>query len=711
MTRAAGALVVVATIGIAAQGRAADAAPASSSENDATNAEEVTASGDRAATATSPENAAAEVEDDTRVEVVVRGRPRPATAGRLTRDRRLLSAAPHGTGSDLLRTLPGMFLTQHSGEGKAHQLFFRGFDAVHGQDLEVTVAGVPVNEVSNVHGQGYADLHFVIPETVQELELLAGPFDPEQGDFAVAGSARYRLGYPTPGISTKAGLGSFGQRRALLAFRPEARPESDFTAVELYDSDGFGVRRASRRVSLLTQATGELSSRTAWRVMGGYYAGEFESPGVLRLDDLRRGLIGRGASYDPNQGGHSMRAQLVGEMTWVHADGDTRLTPYVVRRQLGMSYNYTGALFNPTTDLTTQSNRATTFGLSSEHQRRVPLFTDQDKWRVGVSAQHDSIDQSQVVGSLPTRVVDADVAATRAALWTGLSLHGVPRTVVHAGLRADALWFETADALADVTRESHGVHVGPKLGADVALAPGWRLQVAGARGFRSPQARSLGDGEATPFTRVTAAEVGTRYSSGRRFSASLSAFSSWLEDDLVFDETTSRNERAPSSRRSGIAVEFTTITRQLASSCGGTFTESVFTASDQRFSAGQSIPYVPRLVARCDLERAHALTQWSGHTLVGGYGWGQQLVWQRPLPYAEVNPGFSLTDLSLWLRWSAFELRLDAENLFDAAWTDGEFVYASNFAEATPSALPERHVTIGAPRSWMLTLGFNGLRL
>ena len=86
----------------------------------------------------------------------------------------MLRAAPHRTGSDLLLTVPGVFVTQHSGEGKAHQIFFRGFDAIHGQDIEFWVAGAPVNEVSNLHGQGYADLHFVIPEVVKRDPGAAG---------------------------------------------------------------------------------------------------------------------------------------------------------------------------------------------------------------------------------------------------------------------------------------------------------------------------------------------------------------------------------------------------------------------------------------------------------------------------------------------------------------------------------------------------------
>ena len=102
--------------------------------------------------------------DDAVEEVVVEGSRAPRSASETTLDRPLMEAAPHRTASDLLRLVPGLSITQHSGEGKAHQIFFRGFDAVHGQDLEIWAGGAPVNDVSNIHGQGYADLHFLMPE-------------------------------------------------------------------------------------------------------------------------------------------------------------------------------------------------------------------------------------------------------------------------------------------------------------------------------------------------------------------------------------------------------------------------------------------------------------------------------------------------------------------------------------------------------------------
>src|SRR5690606_12265246 len=122
--------------------------------------------------------------------VTVRGRAPPPSRGASDFNLRVgeLSRVPRSEGAaGLLKLAPGILLTNKGGDGHAEQIFLRGFDAREGQDVELSVGGVPVNEAGNLHGNGYADLHFVIPELVDSLRVVEGPFDPRQGNFAVAG--------------------------------------------------------------------------------------------------------------------------------------------------------------------------------------------------------------------------------------------------------------------------------------------------------------------------------------------------------------------------------------------------------------------------------------------------------------------------------------------------------------------------------------------
>ena len=115
---------------------------------------------------------------------------------------------PQGRPADILRLIPGLIINQHQGGGKAEQYFLRGFDADHGTDIAIFIDGLPVNLRSHAHGQGYADLHFLIPETVQRLDGFKGPYFPEYGDFATAGAVNFVLRDSSTRTTLEAGGGS-----------------------------------------------------------------------------------------------------------------------------------------------------------------------------------------------------------------------------------------------------------------------------------------------------------------------------------------------------------------------------------------------------------------------------------------------------------------------------------------------------------------------
>src|SRR6201999_3788048 len=130
--------------------------------------------------------------------------------------------------SDILQLAPGIFIANEGGEGHADQVFLRGFNAEQGQDIEFTVNGVPINEGDNTDGHGYADTHFIIPEVVKKLNVIEWPFDPHQGDFAVAGSASYELGVVERGITLETWYGSSNSKRFLALYAPKDEREGTF---------------------------------------------------------------------------------------------------------------------------------------------------------------------------------------------------------------------------------------------------------------------------------------------------------------------------------------------------------------------------------------------------------------------------------------------------------------------------------------------------
>jgi iron complex outermembrane receptor protein len=657
----------------------------------------------------------------------------PRSASTTVIEERVLRAAPHRNASELMQVVPGVFVSQHSGEGKAHQIFFRGFDAVHGQDVEIWAGGAPVNEISNVHGQGYADLHFLIPEVVQQIQSLPGVYDPRQGDFAVAGTLHFELGYSEPGVTAKASLGSFGRRRYFMAYRPEAAPPQTFAAFELESSDGFGRARAARHGSAIAQVERDVGSVSA-RLMASTYAGRFGSGGVLRLADIESGSVDRFDTYDPEQGGTSSRTQLVLELrdradaVAPHVSAELEperwsLRPYAVFRSLRLRSNFTGSLTSPEGDSTQQLNEATTLGANGSYRRRLELFSERDSLEAGVSLRSDAIRQSQhrlssandrVTDDELTPGIDARVRATDAAGYLDLALHPWRRLALRGGLRADALSYLTEDeggGARGQARSALGAQLSKRGTADVVLLPGLHALASYGEGFRSPQARSLGDGETTPFTRVVSLEAGLRFRHEEMLSASLAFFYTRLSDDLVFDPTTARNELVPSTRRAGGAlnVSFDPLPTLVASG-SVTYARASFEDDLGQYRQGDLLPYVPQLVARADA----AFTPTFGDVLTLGalpslgalrahFGLATTYIARRPLPYGEFGHDALLFDARAALRLGPLETGIDLYNLFGTEWYDGEFVYASAFGGAA-SLVPERHVTVGAPRSLVWTL-------
>lgn len=651
------------------------------------------------------------------IAVTVAGEAPARNASGVVKKRDVLAAAPHRTASDLLKVIPGVFITQHGGQGKAHQIFLRGFDAGHGQDIELRVAGAPVNEVSNIHGQGYGDLHFIMPEVVRKVRATPGPFDPRQGDFAVAGTIEFDLGLAQNGFQSSFGLGTYGERRFFVAYRPTNASEETFAAVEAQSTDGFGPSRAARRASAVAQWSTSLGNGLSFRIMTSAYAARFSTAGVVLREDVESGRIDPFATYDPRQGGDSTRVQVVAGLEHQADDGAARsaITPFFIGRSMRLRANYTGFVVDPVDgDSQQQVQDAFIVGFSGYHRRKIRLFSQEDSVEAGVYARSDFIDQSQKsLSGVDDRVtktsVDATIRAVDAAAWLDASLRPIRRVVIRGGVRVDGLFYGSTDRANEgsgATRAAMGTHIGGKATVDIAIASGLHVLASYGDGFRSPQARSLGDGERTPFTTVRSFEGGLRYTDGERTQASLAVFHTRLSDDLVFEETTARNERAPATARTGVAADFTLRPRPWIVESGSvTYTHAVFTESGYGQLADTLVPYTPLLVARADVALMPALGRILGRTLTGHLGTGLSYLGRRPLPYAEFGRDIFMADVSVGLRLREVALRFDIENLLNARWYDGQFTYPASFTRgAATSLVPRQVVTLGAPFTLMATL-------
>lgn len=673
--------------------------------------------------------------------VVVRRRrlPDPGSAPATRYDVEIgqLQVIPRKNAAELLMLAPGVLTTNHGGEGHAHETFMRGFAAREGQDIEFTVDGVPLNEVSNPHLHGYTDLMFLPPEVVRSVVISEGPFDPQQGDFSFAGSADYRLGVPDRGSRIKQAYGSFNSLRTLALIAPRNQDEHTFAAFEFFKTDGFGKNRAAQRASGLGRyatRTGDLFRHLSVGFFA--YGARYDQPGVIRQDDYVSGRIGFYDTYDPNQGGESNRLLFTLDTELGNARNAFHQVIWAGYRTMRMRVNYTGFVSDTLVDAVT--GRLIQRGDLNELRYRVvqagargdftltrTLWGEAQRFAVGYSARLDTGRSEQyrlrAVTSVPYRTVfKRDFTVFDLSAWARIAVRPVRWFTLRGGARVDAFAFGVTDLnqpasdrdggtrVPDQTAQAFGFAINPRVIADVEPVRGFHIVAGYGHATRSTEAAALSDNETTPFATARQADAGLVYrwgEPGDAFSikSQLSYVFSKVNKDLLFDETAGRNVLVGASTRHAI-VSGTRIT------VAGMFDALVNVGWSRATldATGELFPYIPQLVARVDTAVFGNPFAWrlGGVPVTGRLGVGFTYVPGRPLPFKMFGDPMYLFNLGGELRLWHVTLGLELRNLLNLRYRQSEFNYVSNFrgADAAPSRVPMRHFVAGEPFFAMATL-------
>jgi outer membrane receptor protein involved in Fe transport len=259
-----------------------------------------------------------------------------------------LNARPVTRPGEILEAVPGLIVTQHSGEGKANQYFLRGYNLDHGTDMAIWVDDVPINMRTHAHGQGYADLNFLMPETVNSLDIRKGPYYADEGDFASAGNLHIGLIDSVPKAVAELTAGSFGYKRI---FGMDSVREGDGTllfAGEAASYDGPWVNPDDMRKlnSLVRYSQG--TATDGFSVTGMAYSNRWNSTDQVPERAIASGQIGLYGEEDPTDGGNTNRFALSARMAQSDDAGSWKANAFVVKSQLDLYNNFTYFLTDPT---------------------------------------------------------------------------------------------------------------------------------------------------------------------------------------------------------------------------------------------------------------------------------------------------------------------------------------------------------------------------
>ena len=216
---------------------------------------------------------------------------------------RRLNAMPILRPGDVLESIPGLIVTQHSGDGKANQYFLRGFNLDHGTDFATTLGGVPINMPSHAHGQGYTDLNFLIPELVEKLRYRKGPYYAQEGDFSSAGAAHLDYYRALERSSAQLSIGAGGYVRSLFMGSPHVGSGHLLYALELLHNDGpWQVPENFRKINGVLRYT-EGTRSNGYTLSAMAYQGRWTSTDQIPLRAVTSGALGRFGSLDASSGG------------------------------------------------------------------------------------------------------------------------------------------------------------------------------------------------------------------------------------------------------------------------------------------------------------------------------------------------------------------------------------------------------------------------
>jgi iron complex outermembrane receptor protein len=693
--------------------------------------------------------------------VNVRGRAGPPNVGASDFNVSVgaLALVPHANASDLLKLAPGILLTNEGGEGHAEQVFLRGFDAREGQDIEFTVGGVPINESGNLHGNGYADTHFIIPELVERLRVVEGPFDPRQGNFAVAGSADYELGLALRGLTAKYTVGSFNTQRALLTWSPSGESTHTFAGAEVYSTDGFGQNRDAQRGSAMGQYEGRLGSSGSYRVTAQGFSTHFHSAGIIRQDDYQSRKIGFYDSYDLSQfareqvpeGGDSSRYSLAADIE--SRVGDTTLTQqvFVIKRDMRLLENFTGFLLDVQEPLqTAHAQRGDildldvhelTIGARGAAKLRGKAFGQPQELELGYYARGDDAAGTQQRLEAGTGVpykteANLDSQLGDIGLYADASVRVTPWINLRGGARADVLTYDVLDNCAAQT-VAHPSTTNPPINqscltqqdmgrprepnqqtatSSVAVLPRASLIIGPlshfvwsasyGQGIRSIDPSYITQDVKTPFASVSAIEGGVSYAGDIRDIALVARsifFETVVDKDLIFDQNVGRNVLGVGTHRVGWVGALRLTGSFFDESANMTLVRATY--DDTHLL----VAYIPGVVVRSDTAILADLPfRISGAPLKAALSCGITYVGPRPLPFGQNSQDIFTVDGSVRVSWAHYEVGVIATNLLDTTYRLGEYNFASDFhSQAQPTLVPERAFTAGAPRGIFATFAIN----
>lgn len=587
---------------------------------------------------------------------------------------------------EVLRIVPGLFIGQHQGGGKAEQIFLRGFDCDHGTDIALFADGIPVNMVSHAHGQGYADSHFIIPETIESTDFKKGPYYADKGDFATSGFANFNTKNTLSSNVIKIEGGMFNTFRALGMLNllgPAAikNKQSWYAAAEYRYTDAyFDNPQHFNRINFFTKYNGKISERSDLSLSASTFYSKWNASGQIPDRAVSEGLIGFYGAINPDEGGNTSRTNLNAQMITSFDNGD------YIKNQIWYSH-YTFDLNSDFTfflidsvngDEIRQLDYRNAAGYNGSWHHNSFLGSTKFSTEAGLNARLDITNNSELSYTVNRKAITnpvklGDITELNISPYISETINFDEHFSINAGLRFDQFFFRYSNELNDdATLAGTGLYkatantISPKLSFYYRVNNNVQFYLNSGRGFHSNDARSavvVNGADVLPA--AYSSDLGTVFKPAKNVLLNVALWYIFLEQENVYGGD-------------GGSVEFSGRTKRMGFDFSGRYEplKFLYIDMDVNYAHGHSVDdpkgknYIP-------LAPVWSSTGGITYTNKLGFNGSLRYRWLADRPanedYSLTAKGYFITDAVIHYTKSKYELGLTINNIFNTQWKETQF--------------------------------------
>jgi len=630
----------------------------------------------------------------------------PTLASQMTVSGQDLNARPVTRPGEILEAAPGLAVVDHSDGGKANQYYLRGYNLDHGTDLAIFVDDMPINLPTHAHGQGYVDLNWLMPETVNGLNIRKGPYFADVGDFATAGSLFINLRDSVDHNIVSASVGSFDYQRYFTMGSTKLGGGSLLYAGEVnyYDGPWDTPDHMNKLSSLLRYSQGTATDGFSASAMA--YSNSWTATDQIPLRAIQSGLIGLYGELDPTDGGDTSRFSLSARMAQSDSDGSWKANAYLVKYELDLFNNYTWFTNDPVNgDQFHQHDDRVYGGVGASRTIEGSLFNLPTETVLGIQSRYDAIKlglSNTVDRMFLSNVLTDHVHEGNAGMYAENTVHWTDWLRTTLGWRGDYYAASVNSIIQPANSGNNQAAIGsPKFRMVFGPFAKTEFFLGAGMGYHSNDARSttttevpgdptMGQGAAPILVRSKGAEVGVRSKAFSGLDSSVSLFILDQKSELFFDGDTGDTSAGRPSRRTGIEltndyrpVSWLHIDADLA------LTRARFLgydlAQEQLYLSLAGFPQAQIGNAPGNyVYNAPWMVASAGLTLGEATGWFGALRWRyissRPLTEdgAFQSPPFSVFNGNIGYRFgNGWRIQLDGLNLLNARTDQATYAYGS----------------------------------